>query len=186
MSLPGTWKVKLIAGSVGVGVATVTRPFLEWICQSPAGSLVAIGLGAGAFAIICLKSAPPAIEAFHPSATLHDLAIIKALAAIKNGLQIKYFGDKHWHFEMLEAEEGIAFFVLKFQEQLNAKTPPIERTILLNVKVSRVGSGISAQFDFDPISYKILDQNSAVEICKQTTEFLEQQLFAAASKIAVA
>jgi hypothetical protein len=186
MSLPGTWKVKLIAGSVGVCVATITRPFLEWICQSPAGSLVAIGLGVGAFAIICLKSAPPAIEAFHPSASLYELTIIRALAAMKNGLQTKYFGDKHWHFEMLEAEEGIAFFVLKFQEQVNSKTPPIERTILLNVKVNRIGSGISAQFDYDPISYKVLDQNCAVDICNQTTEFLEQQLFVVASKIAVA
>jgi hypothetical protein len=49
------------------------------------------------------------------------------------------------HFEMLEAEDGIAFFVLKFQEQVNLKTPAVERTILLNVKVNRIESGISVR-----------------------------------------
>ena len=145
-------------------------------------NLVAIGIGVFIFIFICVKSSPPPIEALHPSASLYELTTIKAFAAIKNALQVKYFGDKHWHFEMLEPVEGTAFFVAKFSEQTSSKSPPVDRTILLNVKVDRVSSVISVRFDYDPVSYLVIELHQAADICNQTTEFLEQQLQIAASK----
>ena len=182
MNTPGSWKVQIIAAGVGFFAAVLLTKPLEFVCQSPVGSLVAIGIGFGIFVLIRTKTGASAVEQFHPPAALYQLTTIKALAAIKNALAVKYFEDKHWQFQMLEPEEGTAVFVCKYHEKKSDKEPPIERTILMHVKVERVSSAVSVRMDYEPVSIGAGQKGPPAEFCKQTTEYLEEQLQAAVAK----
>jgi hypothetical protein len=186
MSVPGTVQIQVIAFFVACFVAYFIHRPIEWMCGSPIGaSFVALGIGFGVFMLICFKWRGSTVDSLHPPAGLYQLTTIKALAAIKNALLIKYFDDKHWHFETLEPEEGTAFFVCKYQDRKNDKEPPKDRTILLHVKVNRVSNAASVQLDYELVSINSLEQDKPGEFCTQTTEHIEQQLQAAVEKAAV-
>ncbi len=184
MTIPTNWKIQAVAFVIAICAMTLLHNPLSFLCGSPGGGLIgALIAGVGIFAFICLRAQGSAMEHFHPPAALYELSTIKALAAIKNGLTTKYFGERYWRFENLEPEEGTAFFVCKYMEKKSEKDPMQERTILLHVKVERVKNAASVRLEYEAVSAGVLEKVAPAEFCKETTEYLEQQLNAAVEKM---
>jgi hypothetical protein len=184
VTIPTNWKIQAAAFVIAICAMTLLHNPLSFLCGSPEGGLVgAILAGVGIFAFICLRAQGSTIEHFHPPAALYELSTIKALAAIKNGLTTKYFGERCWRFETLDQEEGTAFFVCKYMEKKSEKDTMQEKIILLHVKVERVKNAAGVCLKYDPVSAGVLEKVAPAEFCKETTEYIEQELNAAVEKM---
>jgi hypothetical protein len=169
-------KLQLIAMVIALGAVTVANSVLTVLCGSAYGGLIgALLVGAGVFAYVCFRGQGSALEHFHPAAVLYRLTPIKALAVIKTALMTKYFEDKHWRSEIIEAEEGSAVFICKYADKPDEKTI-LERTLLLTVSVERISDAVSVRFVYEAPGLGSMLKIQPAEFCRETTAFLELQL----------
>lgn len=168
--------LQLIAMVVACGAITIAYEVLSFLSASPCGGFFAsMIVGAGVFAFVCSRGLGSTLEHFHPPAVLSRLTPIKALGVIKIALNAKYFEDKHWRLETLEAEEGSAIFICKYVEKPNVITV-LERLIQLTVKVERIADAVSVQFVYEAPGIGSSEKTQPAELCRETTAFLELQL----------
>ena len=169
-------RLQLIAVAIAIGVITIANKVLSFVCDSSFGGLIgALIIGAGAFAYVCSRGLGSALEHFHPPAVLFRLTPIKALGTIKSVLNAKYFDEKHWRLDNIDADEGQALFICKYVDKPSEKIV-LERIILLKVHVERIADAVSVRFVYEAPSIGSLEKTQPAEFCRETTAFLELQL----------
>lgn len=168
--------LQLIAMVIACGAISVAYEVLSFLSASPCGGFLgALIVGAGVFAFVCSRGLGSTLEHFHPPAVLYRLTSIKALGVIKTALNGKYFEDKHWRLESMEAEDGSAIFICKYVEKPNVITV-LERLIMLTVTVERIADAVSVKFVYEAPAIGSFEKTQPAELCRETTAFLELQL----------
>lgn len=162
---------------VAFGALNLANGAIGFLCGSAEGGVMgALVVASVIFVVVCMQLRAPVLKQLHPPGAVYRLPRVRALAVIKTALSVKYFDEsKRWRPENIDVEEGTAHYVCDYMYTTDEKTS-VNRTVLLTVSVKNLGDVINVSFEYEPIGLAPIEQIEPAELCKQTTNYLEEEL----------
>lgn len=170
------WKVWIPAGIGAYFAAGLVFYFCHFISNSfGAAGVVALAGGYGYFLLFASKAKGSVAEIQNPTPMLIELPPIRVLAEVKDALSTKYFGDKKWSLDYMNEQKGGAQFICHVKKANDKNHDQKEHIAVLILKSERLSKASSMELRYDIIG-EAHNNHEALQLCKDTTQYLEQQL----------
>ena len=173
----GNWRVWIPSAIAAYFIAGFAYYAGKFIANSnSAGGAVALLAMVGSFLLLATRSNGSVAEVKNPPGLLTPLSSLLALAEVKDALAAKYFSDKRWSLESLNEQKGQAAFTMRLQDPpLGGNGMPKERLVILTVRVKQLSQATAVALSYE-VGGEKLTQHTALKVCEQTTQHIEQQL----------
>lgn len=170
------WKVWVPAGIGAYFAAGLVFYFCHWLSNSFGSSgVVAMAAGYGYFLLHASKANGSVAELQNPVPMLIELPPVRVLAEVKEALATKHFGDKKWSLDYMNEQKGGAQFICHVKKAKDKNQDLTEHTAVLIVHSEKLSKASSMELRFDIIGKKH-NNHDALQLCKDTTAYLEQYM----------